>query len=141
MYQYQEISVERLSAPVEILNIDRRVRRQLHRASMYTVAEVLLAGKRKLTSARSIGDITASRIIEALAGYLGVPEEFFARKEVISSQERARFGALEAPIRVLSLPASTLYALRAVGLSQIKALIKSRPNGYASILGLSEKDK
>jgi DNA-directed RNA polymerase delta subunit len=141
MYQHLEISVERLSAPVEILNIDRRVRRQLQRASMYTVAEVILAGKRKLTSARSIGDRTANRIIGAVAGYLGVPEEFFAGKEVISSQERAMFGALEAPISVLHLPSSTLYALRSVGLFRIKALVKSRPNGYANILGLSEKDK
>lgn len=128
-----EVSIEKLSAPVEVLHLDRRACSQLRRASIYTVAEVILAGRHRLKSGRSIGELTTNRVWSAAARYLGLEEETLAVGETLSE-------VLEDPISTLSLPISTLHALGSVGVFKIKGLLKARPNAYGTILGLGEQD-
>ena len=128
-----EVSIEKLSAPVEALSLDRRACSQLRRASIYTVAEIILAGRCKLKSARSIGEWTANRIWDAAARYLGLEEESLSAGGSLS-------GVWEEPISILRLPISTLHALGSVGVFKVKGLLKARPNAYGTILGLGERD-
>lgn len=128
-----EVSIEKLSAPVEALSLDRRACSQLRRASIYTVAEIILAGGCKLKSAKSIGEWTANRIWVATARYLGLEEEILSGRGKL-------LGVGEEPISILRLPISTLHALGSVGVFRIKGLLKARPNAYGTILGLGEQD-
>ena len=128
-----EVSIEKLSAPVEALPLDRRACSQLRRASIYTVSEIILAGRCKLKSAKSIGEWTANRIWDATAKYLGLEEEALSGSGNLLS-------VCEEPISILRLPISTLHALGSVGVFKIKGLLKARPNAYGTILGLGEQD-
>ena len=70
MNQGIDISIPKLSAPVEILHIDRRAYRLLKRASLYTVAEVVLAvhlaGAATWQSPRSVGAICYNQTMKKL---------------------------------------------------------------------------
>jgi hypothetical protein len=138
MNRSTNISIERLSAPVEMLDLDMRACRGLRRAGIHTVAEVLLAGRQRLTSARNIASRTADRIFEALRAYLGLPTD--CQVYDAPAQPGSPFDPLAAPIDVLQLPASTLQELRSMGMFRVNELLSSRPNEYGIILGLGEAE-
>jgi len=144
LYQGMDFSIEKLSAPVEALDLDMRSCRLLRHASIYTVAEIIIAGKRNILSAKNTGPLVASRIFRAVAGYLGVSEELLsgeAVKQIASLQQRKPLNPLHAPVTALNLPSSTIRYLKSLGVFRIKELLKVRANDYGKILGLGEKDK
>jgi hypothetical protein len=128
------ISIERLSAPVEALEIDIRACRALQRAGLRTVAEILVAGRHTLTSAKRISRRRADRILEALRAYLGLPDD--DRVDEPPAPRGSPSGPLSASIEVLQLPGPSLQRLRSMGLSRVDDLLSSRPNGYGNLLGL-----
>src|SRR3990172_3625433 len=143
MNQGMDFSIEKLSAPVEALDLDMRSCRLLRHASIYTVAEIIIAGKRNILSAKNTGPLAASRIFRAVAGYLGVSEELLsgeAVKQIASLQQSKPLNPLHAPVTALNLPSSTIRYLKSLGVLRIKELLKVRANDYGKILGLGEKD-
>jgi hypothetical protein len=138
MNQGIDISIEKLSAPVEMLNINRRACHLLRRASLYTVAEVLLAGKSKPRSAKHIGALTWWHIFGAVASYLGLPEEQVTGEAAL--QAEPLMDPCNSPISVLPLPYPTLLSLGSMGVFQIKELINSRANRYSNFLGFEAQE-
>lgn len=133
-----DLSIKKLSAPVEILDLNHGAHRRLRRASIYTVAEIVLAGQSKLASAKAIGRWTADRILEAAAGYLGL------RKEQLgcgaSGQPGKPWDARDTMVSVLSLTAPQFDALGSLGLFRIRDLLRCRTGGYSELRGMSSRD-
>ena len=90
---------------------------------MYTVAEVLLAGKPGLSCMKGVGSITTSRILRAVSGYLGLRVDYFTEKDVSQSDA---VDVWETPISALPLSATTLETLRQMAYSRLKELVKAR---------------
>ena len=101
MDQSTDILIQKLSTPVEGLAIDAHARHQLKHASLYTAAEILLAGKPSLRSLRNIEPLTADHIWEALARHLGLPGDQLV--EAALPQERDYQETWNTPITALPL--------------------------------------
>ena len=138
MNQGIELSIPKLSAPVEVLDLNRRASSALRRASIYTVAEIVLAGKLKLSSMKNIGPFTTGCIFRAASSYLGLPEEGLA--EEAGSLPGTCWSPWEVPIRALSLPGPLLRELMRKGYFHVRQLIEARTIGYARALWLNTKD-
>jgi hypothetical protein len=132
------ISFEKLSAPVEVLSIDRRACRALSRANVYTVAEILLRGKPKLGSLKGIGSLTADRVWAATAEYLGFLKDAPAGKT--ASPGGSHSNIWEAPVSALPLRPSTVLALERLGCPRIENLVKARANDYGNLLGMGAQE-
>src|SRR3989304_5508072 len=131
MNQGVDFSIEKLSAPIEALDLDMRSCHLLRHASIYTVAEIIIAGKRNILSAKNTGPLAASRIFRAVAGYLGVSEELLSGEEVkqtASGQQRKSLNPLDAPVTALNLPSSTFGYLKSLGVFRIKEFLKVGAN-------------
>ena len=138
MNQGIDISIPKLSAPVELLDINRRACQALRRAGIYTVAEIVLAGIPKLSAVKNVGHLTTSRIFRAAASYLGLPEDGLA--DEAGSVLGTCWNPWEAPTRALPLPDPILRELRRKGYFQVRQLIQARTTGYGTALWLSAKD-
>jgi hypothetical protein len=138
MNQGIDISIPKLSAPVEVLDINRRTCCTLRRASIYTVAEIVLAGNAKLSAVKNIGPLTTSRIFRAVSSYLGLPEEGLV--EEADSLLGTCWNPWEVPTRALPLPDPILRELMCKGYFQVHQLIQARTTGYGKALWLNTKD-
>jgi len=100
MNQSIELSIpfRKLTAPVEVLNLERRMCRALQRAGMRTVAEVVLMGKPKLRAVKRVGPVTTRLVFEAISGYLGISEEELAQQERFARAHAYGAAAKEGPI-------------------------------------------
>ena len=127
-----DISIAKLSAPVEMLSVGKRTCRALQRAGIYTVAEIILTGKPKLGSAKHMGTLTTSRVFEAVSRFLGLPEERLA--EEANSLLGTCWNPWDVPTHVLQLPDSILRELKCKGYYGIQQLIRGRTNGYDKTL-------
>jgi hypothetical protein len=127
-----ELSIvfEKLSAPVDVLGLNRQAYNALRRAGIDTVAEVLLAGKAGLRSLKNVGSLTTSHILEALFGNLGLSVDQFAPDESETSDVWAD------PIRVLPVSVATLYALEQMGYHRLEELVKARARYQGRFPGL-----
>jgi hypothetical protein len=105
---------------------------------MYTVAEVVLTGKPKLSAAKRVGALTTHRVFEAVSGYLGLAEEQLA--EASESLPGTCWDPWAASTSILRLPDSILCELKHQGYFQVSQLIKARTIGYSSALWLNAKD-
>jgi hypothetical protein len=133
-----DLSIAKLSSPVEVLDINRRAYRALQRASIYTVAELVLIGRHSLETVKQIGILTAGRILAAAAKYLGLSEEQL--KDVAAAPDEAGFNVWKAPVRALPLPASTCQVLEEMGCFRVEELLRARAIGYERSLGLSSRE-
>jgi hypothetical protein len=138
MDQSVYILIQKLSTAVEDLPIDKRACHQLKHANLHTVAEVILAGKPALMSAKNIGPLSADRIWKAVANYAGLPEE--ALGNAGPSQGDDPLDAREASIAFLPLTQTTLFALRCMGVSRIQQLIQARAASYNTFIGISGEE-
>jgi DNA-directed RNA polymerase alpha subunit len=129
-----DVSIVKLSAPVEALNIDRRAWRTLQRASVYTVAEIVLRGKPQPGSIKNMGPLMADRIWRAVARYLELPEEKLAGEPAAPAGSRCE--VWEAPVSALPLHPSTVYTLARLGYLRIDDLVKARANQYKNLPGV-----
>jgi DNA-directed RNA polymerase alpha subunit len=134
MHSSIEVSIAKLSAPVEALNLDRRACRVLKRASVYTVAEILLRGKPKPGSIKNMGPLTADRIWRAVARYLELSEEQLVGEAALPGG--SHFEVWEAPVSDLPLHASAVYTLARLGYLRIEDLVKARANKYRNLPGV-----
>ena len=134
MDQSTDILIQKLSTPVEGLAIDAHARHQLKHASLYTAAEILLAGKPSLRSLRNVGPLTADHIWEALARHLGLPGDQLV--EAALPQEKDYQETWNTPITALPLTQRTVDELRSMGVSRIAELIKARPAACNKFLGM-----
>jgi hypothetical protein len=103
-------------------------------AGLHTVAEVLLAGRQKRGLLGYITSRSAERTSEAVAGYLGLPEDQLLGDTLVHEEDS--LDARNAPIKALALPARTLYALGSMGLFRIRELVKARSTGYSKFLAI-----
>ena len=124
--------------PVEELGLDKRIYRQLKRGSLYTVAEIVLAGRLKLRSVRNIGLRYADLVWETVCRHLGLPED--RQSGYASSLEEEWLEAWDAPISVLQLHQQTLHSLKSMGLFWIRDLIKARSIAYSKYLGMRVRE-
>jgi hypothetical protein len=133
-----DVSIAKLSAPVEALNIDRRACRALQRAHVYTVAELLLRGKPKPGSIKNMGPLTANCIWQAVATYLKLSEGQLAGEAAPPTGSGSE--VWEAPVSDLLLRRSTLQALARLGDLRVKELVKARANRYSALTGVCAQE-
>jgi hypothetical protein len=133
-----DISLAKLSAPVEVLRLDRRACQTLRRARVYTVAEIVLRGKHKLFSIRNLGAQTAYRIWHALAEYLELSQEQLGSETASASESSGDVWGV--PISILPLFPSTLQELSWLGYSSIDDLVRSRANQYRDLSGIDAQE-
>ena len=142
MNQRIELSISvplgKLSAPVEVLTLGKRTQRALQRASIYTVAEIVLSGKPNLSAVKGVGSLTANRVFEAVSWYLGLPEEQLA--EEAHSLLGTCWNPWAAPVQALGLPDPYLQELTRKGFFQVRQLIQARTAGYAEFLWMNAMD-
>lgn len=136
--QSLDISADKLSAPIEDLNLERRAFHMLRRVDIKTISQIVAAGKSNVLSIRNIGPLLADRIFLAVADYLGVSEDVLASDEIIKlaleeKKQETPLNPLNASVDILDLPIKTILLLRKVGVFRIRQLIESRSSNYENI--------
>jgi len=82
MNQNLNLFVANLSAPIERLNLDRRILHVLRQARIQTISEIVAAGKHEISLIRNIGPTFTDQIFFAVADYLEVSEEVLASDKI-----------------------------------------------------------
>jgi len=134
--QYLDISADKLSAPIEELNLEQRAFHMLRRVGLKTVSQIIVVGKLNILSVRNIGPLLAGRIFLAVADYLGVPEDILASdgiRELAVKEQEKPLNPLNDSVDVLDLPINIILLLKKVGVLRIEQLIKSRSSNYVNI--------
>jgi len=133
MSERLEISVEKLSALIEDLNLDQRACNRLSSAGIHTVSQIIAKGKPDVLAIRNIGPLLANRIFSAVADYLGVSEDILEDDGItqLALKEKDKtLDPLNVSIVTLALPNNLILLLRKAGISRIEQLIKFRSNNY-----------
>ena len=110
----------------------------MRRAGMHTVAEILVAGKPRLSAVKQIGTLTTNRIFTAVANYLGLTEDQLA--DATGSPPGTCWDPRKSPIGALPITPSTLHALKRMGFFEISQLIQSRTTDYGNLPELNRKE-
>lgn len=134
MNQNFDFPVEKLSAPIEYLNLDSRSCNMLKRVDIYKVSQIIIVGKSNVLSIRNIGDFLANRIFVAISEYLGVSEDELSTDEVkkmaLLEEQKNPLNSLNMSITILDLPAGVILLLKDSGVVTVEQLIRLRTNKY-----------
>lgn len=133
MNQNFDFPLEKLSAPVGYLNLERRELRVLKRTKIQTISKIIAIGKQDMLQMRNIGPATAERIFCAVAEYLGVSGNMLESQEIrqVALLTPERFSdPLSMSVATLDLPAALIFTLQRTGVFRVEQLIKFRANHY-----------
>lgn len=134
MNQNINLSAEKLSAPIDYLNLEGRACNVLKRSNLHKVSQVIIFGKTNVLAIRNIGTLLADRIFKAISEFLDISEDELAsdevRKMVLLVEQNNLLNPLGDSIAVLDLPPGVVLVLENVGVVTVERLIKFRNSNF-----------
>lgn len=125
---------EKLSSPIEYLNLDSRSCNILKRIGIHRVSQIIIAGKPHILSVKNMGDLLANRIFYAISEYLDVPEDELSSDEIkkmaLLEEQKNPLNPLSMAITVLDLSSGTIRLLKNTGVITVNQLIEFRTKNY-----------